>query len=64
MHLATVLEALAAANPLGLSGEVLYTSATAGLGIDALRERLLYEFFGIEGSGARSAARTGVAAAG
>src|SRR5690606_22980166 len=30
----------------GVRGEVLYTSAVAGLGIDALRERLMYEFFG------------------
>ena len=40
------LAALAALNPLGLDGEVRYTSATTGLGIDALRRRLLYEFFG------------------
>ena len=42
------LAVLAAANPLGIAGEALYTSATTGLGIDALRHRLLYEFFGSE----------------
>jgi GTP-binding protein HflX len=30
----------------GLHGEVRYVSATEGWGIDGLRERLLYEFFG------------------
>jgi GTP-binding protein HflX len=30
----------------GLTGEVRYVSATEGWGMDALRERLLYEFFG------------------
>ena len=35
-------------NPLGIETEVLYTSATTGIGIDALRRRLLYEFFGSE----------------
>ncbi|MEX2446805.1 MAG: GTPase HflX [Dehalococcoidia bacterium] len=45
------LEVLARANPLGLRGEAHYTSATLGLGIDALRERLLYEFFGLEATG-------------
>lgn len=30
----------------GLTGEVRYVSATEGWGIDALRKRLLYEFFG------------------
>src|SRR3546814_430688 len=35
----------------GVPGEVAYTSAVAGLGIDALRERLLYEFFGARGDG-------------
>jgi GTP-binding protein HflX len=37
----------------GLHGEVRYVSATEGWGIDGLRERLLYEFFGttlVEGS--------------
>ncbi|MCA9848139.1 MAG: GTPase HflX [Dehalococcoidia bacterium] len=33
----------------GVSGEVAFTSAVSGLGIDALRERLLYEFFGTLG---------------
>ncbi|MFA7250426.1 MAG: GTPase HflX [Dehalococcoidia bacterium] len=42
------LALLAAANPLGIATETLYTSATTGLGIDALRRRLLYEFFGSE----------------
>ena len=36
------------ANPLGIETETLYASATTGLGIDALRHRLLYEFFGSE----------------
>jgi GTPase len=40
------IERLRAENPLGIPDEVLYTSATEDLGIDALRERLLYEFFG------------------
>ncbi len=31
-----------------LDGEVLFTSATTGLGVDPLRDRLLYEFFGTE----------------
>lgn len=35
-------------NPLGPEDEALYTSATKDWGIDALRERLLYEFFGSE----------------
>ena len=35
----------------GVPGEVAYTSAVTGLGIDALRERLLYEFFGTLGDG-------------
>jgi len=30
----------------GVPGEIAFTSAVAGLGIDALRERLMYEFFG------------------
>ena len=42
------LAALAAANPLGIATETLYTSATAGLGVDALRRRLLFEFYGAE----------------
>lgn len=33
----------------GVPGEVAFTSAVAGLGIDALRERLIYEFFGVLG---------------
>jgi GTPase len=53
------IERLRAENPLGIRGDVLYTSATEGLGIDALRERLLYEFFGT----AANAARYGLAAA-
>jgi len=36
------------ANPLGIESETLYVSATTGLGVDALRKRLLYEFFGNE----------------
>ncbi|MCK9485614.1 MAG: GTPase HflX [Dehalococcoidia bacterium] len=32
----------------GLEGEVMFTSATAGLGIARLRQRLMYEFFGTE----------------
>lgn len=36
------------ANPLGMETETLYVSATTGLGVDALRQRLLYEFFGNE----------------
>ncbi len=36
------------ANPLGMETETLYVSATTGLGVDALRHRLLYEFFGSE----------------
>ncbi len=32
----------------GLDGEVLLTSATTGLGIDRLRQRLMYEFFGAD----------------
>ena len=42
------LTILAAANPLRIADETLYTSATRGLGIDVLRRRLLYEFFGSE----------------
>jgi len=30
----------------GIEGEMIYTSATAGLGVDKLRKRLFYEFFG------------------
>ncbi len=47
-------------NPLGPDGEAICTSATEGWGIDALRARLLFEFFGTE---ARDHAAT-VAAAG
>ncbi len=36
----------------GLDGEVMYTSATADLGIDRLRRRLMYEFFGAEAANA------------
>ena len=43
-HLAILDEA----NPLGMETETLYVSATTGLGVDALRHRLLYEFFGSE----------------
>lgn len=32
----------------GLDGEVMFTSATTGLGVDRLRRRLMYEFFGTE----------------
>jgi GTPase len=35
-------------NPLGPDDEALLTSATCGWGIEALRQRLLYEFFGVE----------------
>jgi GTP-binding protein HflX len=35
-------------NPLGPELEAVCTSATEGWGIDALRERLLYEFFGAD----------------
>lgn len=42
-----------ALNPLGPRDEALCTSATEGWGIDALRERLLYEFFGTEAPAAR-----------
>ena len=42
------LAVLAASNRLRIAGETHYTSATTGLGIDALRRRLLYEFFGSE----------------
>jgi GTP-binding protein HflX len=46
-------------NPLGPSGEAMCTSATKGWGVDALRDRLLYEFFGAE---AHADARAYVAA--
>ena len=49
------LAALVALNPLGIDGEVLYTSATTGLGVDALRRRLLYEFFGATSAAAMGA---------
>ncbi len=42
------LERLRAENPLGIAEEVWYTSATEGLGIEALRGRLLMEFFGAD----------------
>ncbi len=42
------LATLDEANPLGMETETLYVSATTGLGVDALRHRLLYEFFGSE----------------
>lgn len=40
------LEALVIPELPGLTGEVRYVSATEAWGINALRERLLYEFFG------------------
>lgn len=44
------LRRLAAEHDPRVEGEVRYASATTGLGIDALRHRLLYEFFGLEGT--------------
>ncbi|GMU39499.1 MAG: hypothetical protein AMXMBFR23_03650 [Chloroflexota bacterium] len=41
------LGGLRAADYVDVDGEVLFTSATTGLGVEALRERLLYEFYGI-----------------
>jgi GTP-binding protein HflX len=40
------MEALSRLRLPGIDGEIVYTSATKGLGIDRLRERLIYEFFG------------------
>ncbi|MQC47818.1 MAG: GTPase HflX, partial [Chloroflexi bacterium] len=42
------LETLTRAHPIDVEGEVLYTSALTGLGVDRLRDRLLYEFYGLE----------------
>jgi 50S ribosomal subunit-associated GTPase HflX len=42
------LAVLDEANPLGMETETLYVSALTGLGVNALRARLLYEFFGSE----------------
>ncbi|PKN79000.1 MAG: GTPase HflX [Chloroflexi bacterium HGW-Chloroflexi-9] len=41
------LAVLADAQVIDVEGEVRFTSATTGLGVDALRERLLYEFYGL-----------------
>ncbi len=43
------LAALTAEHALPIEGEVLFTSATLGLGIQALRQRLLWEFYGESG---------------
>ena len=43
------LEALATGHTLPVEGEVIFTSATAGLGIQKLRQRLLWEFYGESG---------------
>jgi GTPase len=40
------LEALPMPELAGMTGEACYASATEGWGIDSLRKRLLYEFFG------------------
>ncbi|MDP2326463.1 MAG: GTPase HflX [Dehalococcoidia bacterium] len=41
------LAVLEDAQVIDVEGEVRFTSATTGLGVDALRERLLYEFYGL-----------------
>jgi len=43
------LAALAREHTLPIEGELLFTSATEGLGIQALRQRLLWEFYGQSG---------------
>lgn len=43
------LALLATQHTLPIEGEVLFTSATLGLGIQALRQRLLWEFYGESG---------------
>lgn len=43
------LTALSAQHALPIEGEVLFTSATLGLGVQALRQRLLWEFYGESG---------------
>jgi len=47
VHTEADLARLATEHDPGLPGEVAYVSALEGLGVDALRERLLYEFFGL-----------------
>jgi GTPase len=47
IHTEADLVQLATEYDPGLPGEVVYVSALEGLGVDALRERLLYEFFGL-----------------